>query len=107
MAPDEQASDGEAEAHRRLRQRAVERMRRARGDLVGMRRSITAYLREGYSSVDAYFSPGALVDYFCVDCPSILDDAGYDESEADEAVALFDEIHAVVAKEFFRPGKSP
>jgi hypothetical protein len=89
----------------RLRQRAVEAMRSAWGDVAAIRGAITDYLRAGYSTEGTYFSPGALTDFFCVDTPSILDDAGYKGSDADEAVAVFDEINNVLVEEFFQQRK--
>jgi hypothetical protein len=95
--------DNENVVYERLRGRAVEQLRAARGDTEMLRRAIATYLREGYASVDVHFSPAALTDYFCVDTPSILDDAGYSESEADRAVALFDAINAELVKEISPP----
>jgi hypothetical protein len=61
-----------------------------------MRAAIVAYLREGLPS-DAL---PALTDYLCVDTPSILDDAGFTDAEADRAVEIFDEIAATIAKKY-------
>ncbi len=80
----------------RLRQRAVDAMRRARGDESDIRAAIATYLRDGLHAE----TPAALTDYFCVDTPSILDDAGYDDAAATEAVAIFDEIAPDIVREF-------
>src|SRR5688572_18911860 len=84
----------------RIRQAAVERMSRARGDESAIKTAITAYLRDGLTAPDAYHSPAALTDYFCVDTPSILDDAGYTEAEGDRATELFDEIIPDLVRQF-------
>ena len=83
----------------RLRRAAVEGLARARGDEHAVRAAIAAYLRDGLSVTDVYHSPQALTDYFCVDTPSILDDAGYTPAEADRATELFDEIMPLLFKE--------
>ena len=104
-APAQDDDSIDEDAHQRLRNSAVEAMRAARGDVVAVRRAITEYLRAGYSSREVYFSPGSLTDYFCVDTPSILDDAGYRGVEADEAVTIFDEVNTVLVREFFQHRK--
>ena len=84
----------------RIRTTAVDRMARARGDEPAVRAAIAAYLRDGLAAPDAYHSPAALTDYFCVDTPSILDDAGYSEAEGNRATELFDEIIPALVREF-------
>ena len=84
------------EAYRRLRQEAVERLARARGDEEAIKAAISTYLRDGLSDTDTYHSPAALTDYFCVDTPSILDDTGYSEEEADRTTDLFDDLMPII-----------
>ena len=97
---DDDDYDTAAEAdYRRLRRAAVEGMTRARGDEHAIRTAIAAYLRDGLSATDVYHSPQALTDYFCVDTPSILDDAGYTPAEGDRATELFDEIMPAIFTE--------
>jgi hypothetical protein len=91
--------DADLQSYRRLRQAAVHDMARARGDEEAIKAAITTYLRDGLSDTQTYHSPAALTDYFCVDSPSILDDAGYTEAEGDQATVLFDQIMPVIFQE--------
>jgi hypothetical protein len=79
----------------------VDAMRLARGNETLIRSAITDYLKDGLPT-DV---PEALVDYFCVDTPSILDDAGFADGDAESATALFDEIATEMVREFFRGSK--
>jgi hypothetical protein len=81
-----------------LRQRTVDAMRNARANESLVRSAITAYLRDGLPIE----SPEALTDYFCVDTPSILDDAGFDDAEGTEVATIFDEIATLAVREFRR-----
>jgi hypothetical protein len=85
-----------------LRERTVDAMRLARGNEAIIRSTITDYLKDGLP-IEV---PEALTDYFCVDTPSILDDAGFPDSEAESATALFDEIAKEAVREFFRRQKN-
>ena len=72
-------------------------LQRAKGDKGAIAAAITNYLETGYT---AHLTSGELLDFFCVDTPSILDKAGYSESDADLAVELYDEIDPGVFKKF-------
>jgi hypothetical protein len=79
-----------------LWQRTVDAMRDAHGDESLIRLAITAYLQDGLPIE----SPEALTDYFCVDTPSILDDAGFDEAEGTQVTIIFDQIATSAVREF-------
>ena len=97
------SEDDDARAFRELLEAAVQSMARARGDEEAIKAAITAYLCAGLSATDTYHSPAALTDYFCVDTPSILDDAGYSDTEGNRVTELFDDSMPVVFKELHRP----
>jgi hypothetical protein len=72
-----------------LRMETASSLQQAKGDSRAIVAAITAYLEAGSN---AHLTSGELVDFFCVDTPSILDRAGYSEADADLAVELYDEI---------------
>jgi hypothetical protein len=72
-------------------------LEQAKGDEPAIATAIRTYLETGYS---AHLTSGELVDFFCVNTPSILDKAGYFEVHADWAVELYDQIDPEVFKKF-------
>jgi hypothetical protein len=62
----------------------------ARGHPDELRNAIAAYLRTGYS---IGLTAGELIDFFCVDTPNILEEAGFEGAEGDSVATLFDEVH--------------
>jgi len=59
-------------------------------DDIATRAAIRAFLEEGCA---AGLTSEELIDFFCVDTPSIIDRAGITPARADEVVALFDQIN--------------
>ena len=80
-----------------LESETASRLQQAKGDKRAIATAITIYLETGYN---AHLTSGELVDFFCVDTPSILDKAGYLEADADMAVELYDEIEPGIFKKF-------
>lgn len=83
----------EDEEHNRVRDailtRAVARFKIARENSAELKSAITAYLEEGDKHAK---SPMELRDYFDISSPGLLEDAGYNETEIEEASALFETI---------------
>jgi hypothetical protein len=80
-----------------FRKVAVVMFRQARSSQEAVRAAVEQYLRNGYREG---FVGEEIIDYLGVDTPSILDDAGYSETEADAAIAVLDELHPSLFREF-------
>lgn len=83
------------EAVDRLLKDAVAGLREAQGRMELIREAILSYLRGGYA---IGLVPGEVVDFFCVDTPNIVEEAGYADAAGDEVVDLFDELHDEVRR---------
>jgi hypothetical protein len=55
-----------------------------------LRLAIEYYLRTGYS---LGLCASELIAFFCVDTPTILEEAGFEGAAGDSVAALFDEVH--------------
>ena len=80
-----------------FRREAVAMFRQVQGHPERVRAAVETYLRNGYR---VGFVGEQLIDYLGVDTPCILDDAGYSRAEADAAVAIQDELHPLIFREF-------
>ncbi len=85
--------DPTEEEYNRLRDKlisqATEMLRSARGDASKIKLAIQVYLTGG----DALeMSPLELRDYFDISSPGMLEEAGYNEEEMEEAAAIFEEV---------------
>lgn len=85
-----------------LRMESVQRYGReqlgaGRSSPTGVRDALRRYLKQG---IGAGFSTGELIDWLGISSPSILDDAGFDDAEAAEAMKIVglltdDEIESI------------
>jgi len=73
-----------------LKQNTANALRNSGYDPDAIKHAIQSYLQEGYS---AGLTGSELIDFFCVDTPSIVDSCGFNEASVDQAVSLFDTIH--------------
>jgi hypothetical protein len=80
----------------------VEALKSAKGDPPRVRAAVEEYLTRGYA---ASLTSDELTDFFCTDTPGILDRAGFDGVDAEEAVAAFDGINPAQCRT--RWGKTP
>jgi hypothetical protein len=61
----------------------------AKGDPEAQKQALCRYYKRGER---ANLTPGELIDFLGVSTPSILDDAGYDEAEADALMQISDNL---------------
>ena len=74
---------------RRLSDEAVEELRAARNDREAQRLALCRYYKRGLA---ANLTTEELVDFLAISTPSILDQAGYNDAEAEAVMTLSDSL---------------